>query len=135
MKITLGLIADSANISLEGKLNILGIFDTIHAMKFPCRNPQMTLITKIETELTDSHDISRDIKIILEDEDANELFSISGNFNFKNSPPGERGTTSSIITLTDLVFEKPGNFSFKISIGAEVMADIPLKLREMPKKA
>lgn len=135
MQVTLGLVADSANVSQEGKLNILGIFDTIYAFNFPCKHNQMTLITKIQAELTDAHHIDRKIKITLVDEHTNPTFSIDGKFNFKNTPEGERGTTSSIIVITNLLFEKPGNYFFKISIDGEEKGEIPLKLMKLKEKA
>ena len=135
MNVTLGLIADSANVSQEGKLNLLGIFDTIFAFNFPCKHSQMTLVTKIQADVRDNHHLDRNLKIILVDENAHELLAINATFNFKNTPPGERGTTSSIIGLTDLVFEKPGNYAFKILINGEEKSEIPLKLHEAQKKA
>lgn len=134
MHVSLGLVADSANVSQEGKLNILGIFDTIYAFNFPCKHNQMTLITKIQAGLNDAHHIDRKLAINLVDEDANTTFAMDGKFNFKNTPEGERGTTSSIIVITDLLFKKPGNYFFKISIDEEEKAEIPLKLIQLIKK-
>ena len=48
MKVNLALLADGANVSREGKLNILGIFDTIHAGKFPVVHAQMRLVVRLE---------------------------------------------------------------------------------------
>ena len=41
MDVTLAVLADHANVSDQGKLNILGIFDRILASNFPAVHPQL----------------------------------------------------------------------------------------------
>ena len=39
MQVPLAVLADSANVSQEGKLNIMGIFTQINAQSLPCDTP------------------------------------------------------------------------------------------------
>ena len=48
MRVTLAVLADYANISQEGKLNILGIFDRIAVAEVPTSLPQMHFIMRLE---------------------------------------------------------------------------------------
>ncbi|MGB3906069.1 MAG: hypothetical protein WBB22_14235, partial [Anaerolineae bacterium] len=48
MKMTLALLADYANVSQEGKLNIMGIFDRIFTRAFPTAHPEMRLVMRFE---------------------------------------------------------------------------------------
>jgi len=48
MEVKLALLADGANVSREGKLNLLGIFDTLFARSFPTTHPQMQLVIRFE---------------------------------------------------------------------------------------
>ena len=48
MELSLALLADGANLSREGKLNLFGIFDTIFARTFPTTHPQMQLVLRFE---------------------------------------------------------------------------------------
>lgn len=49
MKIIFSVLADAANITREGKLNILGIFDSIQAQQFPVTHPpQRQLVMRFE---------------------------------------------------------------------------------------
>jgi len=130
MQITLAVLAEYCNSSQEGKLNIMGIFDTIFARKFPCVHPQMVLITKIDAEIPDSTVKERELTIQLVDEHANEIFSINGQFNFRNHIPGELATASSNIRLQNLPFKNPGNYTFKIFIDGQEEREIPLKVRK-----
>jgi hypothetical protein len=50
MKIIFSVLADSANITREGKLNILGIFDSIQVQQFPVTHPQMQLVMRFEAD-------------------------------------------------------------------------------------
>src|SRR6185436_5289009 len=46
--VKLALLADGANATAEGKLNILGIFNALHAASFPCAHPHMCLVLRFE---------------------------------------------------------------------------------------
>ena len=48
MHVKVALLADYSNVSREGKLNILGIFDTIYAPTFPTTHPHMQLVIRFE---------------------------------------------------------------------------------------
>ena len=49
MELTLALLADYANISREGKLNIMGIFEQIFALSFPAVHAQLQLVLRLES--------------------------------------------------------------------------------------
>lgn len=48
MNAKLALLADFANQSADGMLNILGAFDTIYAVKSPAVHPEMKLVVRFE---------------------------------------------------------------------------------------
>ena len=48
MQVKLALLADYANVTAEGKLNILGIFDRINVVGVPAVHPQMHFILRLE---------------------------------------------------------------------------------------
>ena len=69
MKVTLAVLADYANVSREGKLNILGIFNIIHAASFPCTHGEMVLVTKLEAEVLDSKKPRKiEVNLVIEEE-------------------------------------------------------------------
>ncbi|HEY0930121.1 MAG TPA: hypothetical protein VGE27_09405 [Gemmatimonas sp.] len=53
MNVTFALFADAANISQEGKLNILGIFDSVHVGQFPSLHPRGTLVLRLKASPAD----------------------------------------------------------------------------------
>ena len=134
MDITFAQLADQANISREGKLNLLGIFDTLHSPKFPTTHPQMQIVIRFElprVELGRSHKI----EIHLVDEDGKKLFGIDGNIMVQNPNPRSHMIHSDqIITLNNLVIPKPGRYEFLILIDGNLVKgkEIRLQVLEIP---
>ena len=132
IKITLALLADGANISREGKLNILGIFDRISTQNLPAMHPQMQLIMTIEADRGDA-DKEHQLGIDLINADGSKLFSMSGNIKFASPPSGEQIRINHIIQLNNLRFEHFGSYEFKILINNEVRKSVPLHVIEVKK--
>src|SRR5205807_2768216 len=77
MEVTLALLADAANVTPEGKLNILGTFDIIYASKFPHVHPSMVLVIRFTAKRAE-FGRKRPIEINLMDEDGKMLGKIEG---------------------------------------------------------
>ena len=77
MQVKLAVVADHANVSSEGKLNILGIFDRIVVSDLPAVHPQMHLIVRLE-----AHPAERDrphpVEVRLHDPDGQTVFELKG---------------------------------------------------------
>lgn len=48
--VSIALLADYVNTSIEGKLNILGIFDIVYTHNLPVVIPQMQLVIRFEAD-------------------------------------------------------------------------------------
>ena len=48
MLVKLAVLADYANVTSDGKLNILGIFDRMNVLNLPAVHPQMNLVLRLE---------------------------------------------------------------------------------------
>lgn len=132
IQVTLALLADYANVSREGKLNILGIFDRINAQSVPAVHPQMQLVMTLEADRGDA-DKEHRVEIELIDADGTKLFSIGGNLKFGAPPPGEHVRINHIIQLNGLRFDRFGNYEFKILINNEVRKSVPISVVETKK--
>lgn len=53
MKVRFAVLADYSNITQEGKPNIMGIFDIIHASEFPARHSEMQLVIRFEADISE----------------------------------------------------------------------------------
>ena len=47
MQLEIGALADAANVSQEGKLNITGIFDALNFAQVPATYPLMVLVLRL----------------------------------------------------------------------------------------
>ncbi len=127
MRVTLAVLADYANITREGKLNILGIFDVIHVQNFPVTHPQMQLVMRFEADISEAGKTKKS-EIQLMDDDGKRLFVLGGEFTFGPGQPGEVMGSNQILTINMMKFESPGNYEFKILINDELKAEVPLKV-------
>lgn len=127
MKIKLAVLADFANVTVEGKLNIIGMFDTIVASTFPVVHPQMQLILVLEATSVERGRPQR-IEVVLDDPDGNRLLGISASLTVGNGPPGEPIHNRQIVTLGNLHFDEPGTFQFTVFINDHVDTQLPLRV-------
>jgi uncharacterized protein DUF6941 len=116
MKIPMAFLADEANISQEGKLNVLGIFDRIAAAEFPVVHPRMVFAFRVQADFGDGGR-SFPVQIRLVDEDGGVMFDAAGEINPPVVPPGEFSTANQVFTLVGLHFPRPGVYKFVVGIG------------------
>jgi hypothetical protein len=132
MNIPLALLADAANVSSDGKLNILGTFDVIYVARFPAIHPQMQLVFTIEANPAEAG-VKRTLEIKLMAEDGQQLVSLAGELALEMKgpmPSGEMLRSSHIVGLQNVSFKKPGSYQFAILVNADVKATVGLKVQE-----
>src|SRR5436189_5805888 len=74
MKVTLAVLADAANQTDNGKLNILGLFQTIFTSSVPVQNPQMYLVLVLKASPGEKGSTAR-LKLVLIDADGAPVFA------------------------------------------------------------
>jgi hypothetical protein len=124
MQVTLGVLADYANVTGDGKLNILGIFDRINLMQLPALHPQMHLVLRLEAHPAEL-DRAHGVEIRLHDPEGTTIFEVKGEI----VPRGDAGravSTNQILTLNNLQLEKVGDYTFVVQINNDVKTEIPL---------
>ena len=125
MELTLALLADYANISREGKLNIMGIFEQIFALNFPAVHAQLQLVLRLESTPFESG--THPLRVAFIDADAHELFAIPGSLNIPDSQSGENITTNQIFLLNGVTLPRPGVYEFVIHINEQEVGRVPLR--------
>ncbi|MDR0787903.1 MAG: hypothetical protein LBG44_08575 [Gemmatimonadota bacterium] len=127
----MALIADEANISREGKLNVLGVFDRIISANFPMVHPKMVLVFRIEAEFGDN---GRPIpvRVRLLDEEGAPLFEAGGEIVAPMVEPGDFATTHQVFGLFGTQFERPGSYRFVVNLGDLPPHETPLMILRAP---
>lgn len=133
MEVRLAILADAANVSQEGKLNILGEFNTIWAATFPVALPRMVMVLKLEASMGEGARHKLGIRVI--DQDAQAVAPpIDGEVQL--GPPVESGEpmrTQVILQFDHLPFSSAGTFAFEVLVDGRRQASVPLYVRQRAK--
>jgi hypothetical protein len=136
MKQLLFLAADYANITGDGKLNVMGIFNDIYSFNFPARHSSMHLVARLGAELGE-YGQTRNFTVKLLDEDGNQIMDISGQFQTPKGEHGRKPEVNIILELKDVVFPKPGTYQFVILVDKDHKGELSLYVNQIepPKPA
>ncbi len=133
MDVTVAVLADYANVSQDGKLNVMGIFQEINAPSLPFPLPQMYLVLTFEAGPAEFGS-EKELRIVLVDSDGNEKISLEGQVQVPRPP--RRGSPAYIneaIGLAGVPFEKAGDYHFAILVGGETKETVPLHVNDLSK--
>lgn len=125
MRVKLAMLADYANVTTEGKLNILGIFDRIAVTKLPAVHPQMQFVMRLEAHPAEAGR-KHSLEVRLHDPDGQTIFDIQGDLVVQPRGPGETIFTNQIITLNNLQLPKVGGYIFVVIIDNDLKTEVPL---------
>jgi hypothetical protein len=124
------LVADYANVAEGGKPNVMGIFRDIYSPTFPVRHPEMFLVVILQASVAEKGQ-KRNIIIKLMNPDASQiLVNYSQVFDVPDAPPGRKPEINIILRMRDLIFEKPGPYSFSVLVDNDEKATYPIELHE-----
>jgi hypothetical protein len=130
MKASVFLAADYANLSGDGKLNVMGIFNQILAPSFPARHSTFFLVAKLALELGESTSEEHDFQIKLVDEEGKEM-EIGPPQKSKFPEPQQVGIMSEytiILGIRDMIFPDPGLYKFVLLVDGQNKAEYFLSL-------
>lgn len=130
MKVELLAMCDAATDS-AGKLNILGVYDTIGAPKMPAVHPRCAIVLKIRFERIERGEHRLKLNIIDED-GAPVIPSLEAplNVTFPNAQPS--ATAQMILDLHNVKFTRFGQFAIDLAVDGRQEATIPLFVRQAP---
>ncbi|MBI1885438.1 MAG: hypothetical protein HYS09_03865 [Chloroflexi bacterium] len=131
MEVPFAFVADSANYSQEGKINALGIFNQISAVKFPTVHPSMALVVRLEASPAE-YGQTKHIEIRIMDADGKHLGSLDADLEIPPQEGGRRVTLDHILNLKMFQFPYPGSYSFTILISGEPKKEVTLDLMHVP---
>jgi hypothetical protein len=119
MQLALFVAADYANKSDLGKLNIMGIFNSIYSSGFPARHRQLFLVSRLVAELGEYHS-EHEMKLLFVDEDGNELINQGGKISIERPQRGKQAIAEFIVDVGDLLLPKAGIYEFRLEINDEL---------------
>lgn len=131
MDATLAVAADNANVSTDGKLNIIGVFQEFTPPGFTALVPQLTLVISWSAEPVEFNS-QKEVRISFMGPDPDEKIDLPPiQLAIPQAPrPGEPAIVHQILTLQGLPLHRSGPHAFYIVVGGEPKARIPLYVRE-----
>lgn len=131
MDVIAGFIADSANISGEGKLNVLGVFDVLFSQNFPFTCPQLSLALCYGITGADAG-TQKIVEIQFRGEDGAELTGkLQAILHVPPAPIVPRATVWQAVNLQLLSVPKEGSYEFCISVDSHQAFSVPLRAQKL----
>jgi hypothetical protein len=130
MKVDLFLTADYANITGDGKLNVMGIFREVNAINFPARHSSMHVVIRLYAELGE-FGATRDLVVKLLDADGTEIVGLSGQVDVPKPAEGRTPQVNVILELKDIIFPKPGPYQFIILLDKDHKASLTIYVNQL----
>jgi hypothetical protein len=127
MHISFAIFADAANLSQEGKLNILGVFDAVQVAAFPAVHPRANLVIRVKGTQTDVGTHSVNLRWL--NPDGNELWSSSGQLDISTPPHGVLDMDVPLIATVDLPLDRPGSYTLSIALDNSPVSELVLQAR------
>ena len=131
VEVTLALLADYANVTKDGKLNLMGVFTIINAPALPWVHPQMQLVLQFEVGTAD-WDTEKGIEVQLLDAGGNQLSDIRGNVKVTRPQVARPLQFNSIMSINNLKFSNEGDYVFLVRLDGEIKREIPLRVNYVP---
>lgn len=129
MNIQTAVLCDAATDD-NGKLNLLGAFDTIYARELPAIHPQCAVALRVTFLAGDEG--KRQLKLNFVDADGHAIMppieipvevALPDDMHF--------GTRNFIINIQQLKFATPGLFSMDVTLDGQPQANIPLLVKHV----
>ncbi|HRQ77602.1 MAG TPA: hypothetical protein PLY94_03310 [Gemmatimonadaceae bacterium] len=127
MHVSFALFADSANISQEGKLNILGVFDALQVASLPAVHPRATMVVRLKALPDDVGRHSLGFQWL--GPDGGEMWSSAGQLDVGAPPPGATELDVPVIAAIDLPIQHAGAHVMRIMLDGDVCAELLLHVR------
>jgi hypothetical protein len=123
-------LADYANVSQDGKLKIMGIFQEVNPPVLPFALPQMYLVLSFTAGPAEFNTV-RKLRVPLLHSDGQEILAMGADMRVPSARrPGSRAYINEAIGLSGITFPQAGDYAFHILIGDDEKAVVPLYVNE-----
>ena len=127
MQVAFALFADAANLSQEGKLNVLGVFDALQVGALPAMHPRAHLVVHFKGTGADVGRHTVTLRWI--NPKGNELWTSTGEMNVGQPPAGVTEMDLPMIAQIDLPIDAAGPYRMTVSLDDRQSAEVPVQVR------
>lgn len=130
MRVRLAVLADYYNVTQEGKLNILGVFDVIYASQFPAQHPEMQFVMRLEADISERKQ-QKDMQVRLINERGDKILEMNGRITVSDANPGDLLLFNQVLTIRNVIFPTAGAYQFDIDLDGRIHS-VALKVVSHP---
>src|SRR5687768_6696540 len=127
MQVSFALFADAANLSQEGKLNVLGVFDALQVGSIPAVHPRAHLVVHLKGSPSDVGRHTVTLRWI--NPQGSELWNSTGELNVGQPPSGVTEMDLPLIAQIDLPIDAAGSYHMQVSLDDKQRAQVPMQVR------
>jgi hypothetical protein len=127
MQVAFAVFADAANLSQEGKLNVLGVFDALQVGTLPAVHPRAHLVVHLKGSPADVGRHTVTLRWV--NPAGNELWTSSGELNVGQPPAGVTEMDLPLIAQIDLPIDAAGGYHMSVSLDEHQSAQVPVQVR------
>jgi len=132
MKPVMLMTAEYASVSSDGKLSIMGIFDSIQAASFPASSPRMYLVAQFKAE-PEEYGRRFDVMFQMHNSNGDTLVQLNGMGEVPDSEHNLTVLMNQVVTLNNISFEAPGSYVFSVHVDGVEAATLPFSVVSMKK--
>jgi len=123
VKLIYALLCDNAFLSIDRKVNIIGVFETINATNFPVNHPKFVLVGSIVPSKSE-------FKMAVEicQEDGKSILNQAQERRVKLPTDTEGKNFNFIIEIVNTVFPEMGNYNVNLLIDGKIISSLKLSL-------
>ncbi len=127
MQLAFVLLADAANVSVEGKLNILGVFDALQVGALPTLHPRATVVMRLKGTVDE---VGRhELLLAWHGPDGRELWSSRGDLDIGAPPSDAIEMDFPLLMSLDLPIAAVGTHVLRVLVDGEPQGEAPLHVR------
>jgi uncharacterized protein DUF6941 len=130
MHISFAVFADGANLSQEGKLNVLGVFDALHVGGFPSVHPRTHFVVRLKGSMDDTG--AHTLTFSWVNPAGETLWSSDGELNVAPGPNPAFEMDLPIIAVIDLPLNMAGLYTMQVSLDSTPTAEVRLHVSGAP---
>lgn len=127
MEVDLAVLADAANTTENGKLNILGVFDNLNlGPEFPAKSQTFAIVVRVVGHPSEAG--QHELLLRLADADGKEIAKVGARFEAKKKKATAKPYRVPIILGAEVKFPRPGDYTFDILIDGRWERAMPLQV-------
>ena len=124
MHISFAVFADGANLSQEGKLNVLGVFDALAVGGFPAVHPRTHFVVRLKGNLDDAG--AHRLSFSWVNPAGEVLWSSDGELNVTSGPNPGFEMDLPIIAVIDLPLNQAGLYEMQVALDGILVSEVRL---------